>query len=120
MSGCSEAFNRGDVGKLMECFDPEFVWDTPSVEFHGREQVVDFLAAHYFRSKSGAHFWMKVRDQQAVGNVIWTSYDFTIEGSGVHDSGRGMMICRKSEGQWHILSMHQSLDRPAAKCGQAE
>jgi hypothetical protein len=39
---------------------------------------------------------------------VWTLYDYTIETPSKHTSGRGMMICRKSENRWHILSMHES------------
>ena len=54
---------------------------------------------------------MKMSDQRAVGNVVGTLYDFSVESDAVHEAGRGMMICRKSGDRWYILSMH---DAPAA------
>ena len=54
---------------------------------------------------------MKLSDQRAVGNVVWTLYDFSIESQDLHEAGRGMMICRKSGERWYILSMH---DVPAS------
>jgi hypothetical protein len=38
---------------------------------------------------------------------VWSLYDYTIESPSVHTAGRGMMLCRRSENRWHILSMHE-------------
>ena len=51
---------------------------------------------------------MSMNDQRAVGNVVWSLYDYTIESANIHTTGRGMMLCRKSENHWYILSMHES------------
>ena len=50
---------------------------------------------------------MKMSDQRAVGELVWSLYDYTIETPSKHTSGRGMMLCRKSENR-HLLSMHES------------
>jgi len=47
-------------------------------------------------------------DQRAVGDVVWSLYDYTIESPTIHTAGRGMMLCRRSENRWYILSMHES------------
>jgi hypothetical protein len=49
-----------------------------------------------------------MKDQQAVGDVVWTSYDYTLESPSVHSAGHGMMLCRKAEDRWYILSIHES------------
>ena len=49
---------------------------------------------------------MKLSDQRAVGNVVWTLYDFSIESPNWREAGQGMMICRKSGERWYIVSMH--------------
>jgi hypothetical protein len=35
-------------------------------------------------------------------------YDYTIESASVHTAGRGMMLCRRADNRWYILSMHES------------
>ncbi len=40
--------------------------------------------------------------------LVWSLYDYTIETPSKHTSGRGMMLCRKSENRWYILGMHES------------
>jgi ketosteroid isomerase-like protein len=81
MHSCSEAFNNKDADKLASCFDPDFVLSTPSGE---------------------------LREQRAVGDVVWSLYDYKIESPSVHAAGRGMMLCRRSDNRWYILSMHES------------
>jgi hypothetical protein len=44
---------------------------------------------------------------------VWSLYDYTIESSSVHAEGRGMMVCRRSDNRWYILSMHESPVAPS-------
>jgi ketosteroid isomerase-like protein len=104
---CSAAFNNADAERLASCFDPEFALSSPRGELHGIEQAVNYFR-QYFGMSPHAHLLMKMSDQRAVGEFVWTLYDYTIETPSKHTSGRGMMICRKSENRWHILSMHES------------
>jgi ketosteroid isomerase-like protein len=105
---CSEAFNHADAAKLAACFDPDFVLSSPAGELRGREQATNHLQQTYFGLTPHAHFSMTMKDQPAVGNVVWSLYDYTIESANIHTTGRGMMLCRKSENHWYILSMHES------------
>jgi ketosteroid isomerase-like protein len=110
MRSCSEAFNDADADRLAQCFDADFVWSTPSGEFHGRDEASLYLRDHLFRAVPHGRFSMKINDQRAVGNVVWTLYDFSLDSPSAHRSGRGMMICRKSGDHWYILSMHETLN----------
>ena len=57
---------------------------------------------------------MTMNDQRAVGDVVWSLYDYTIDSPSIHATGRGMMLCRKSDNHWYILSMHESPSDPAS------
>jgi ketosteroid isomerase-like protein len=107
IEACSAAFNAEDVERLAACFDPEFVLRSPGGELHGREQATNYFR-QYFGMSPQAHLSMTMSDQRAVGELVWGLYDYTIETPSRHTSGWGMMLCRKSGNQWHILSMHES------------
>jgi ketosteroid isomerase-like protein len=108
MHSCLEAFNDADVDRLAFCFDPDFVLSSPSGELHGRNQAIDHFRKQYFGMTPHAHLSMRINDQRAVGDVVWSLYDYTIESPSVRTAGRGMMLCRKHENHWYILSMHES------------
>ncbi len=113
MHGCSEAFNIADAEFLERCFDSNFVWSMPSGEIHGRAEASAYLRENFFGPGQHGHYSMKVNDQRAVGSVVWTLYDFSIDAGEKHRAGKGMMICRKTDGRWFILSMHETLNSPA-------
>lgn len=119
MEDCWNAFNNAEGPKLVQCFDPDFVMGMPSVEYHGRERAVEYFKNRYFNGGPRAHLEMKLSDQRAVGNVVWSLYDFSIESRDIHESGRGMMICRKAGEHWYIVSMHDVSSRDEAVAAQA-
>jgi ketosteroid isomerase-like protein len=108
MHSCSDAFNNADADKLAFCFDPDFVLSSPSGELRGRDEATNHFRKQYFSLTPHVHLSMSMNDQRAVGDVVWTLYDYTIESPSVHTTGRGMMLCRKFENHWYILSMHES------------
>jgi len=108
MHSCAEAFNNADTTKLAACFDPDFVLSSPAGELRGRDHATNHFQQKYFGLDPRVHFSMTLNDQRAVGNVVWSLYDYTIESANIHITGRGMMLCRKSENHWYILSMHES------------
>ncbi len=107
IESCSAAFNNADAEALTSCFDPEFALSSPRGELHGVDQAMNYFQ-QYFGTSPHARLSMTMSDQRAVGELVWALYDYTIETPAKHTSGRGMMICRKSENHWHILSMHES------------
>jgi ketosteroid isomerase-like protein len=107
IESCSAAFNHADAERLASCFDSEFTLSSPRGELHGRDQ-----AMNYFRQLFGvspqAHLSMTMSDQRAVGELVWSLYDYSIDTQPKRTSGRGMMICRKSQNRWYILSMQEA------------
>lgn len=114
MHSCSEAFNNADADKLAACFDPDFVLSSPAGELRGREQATNHFRQQYFHLTPHAHLSMTMNDQRAVGDVVWSLYDYTIDSPSIHATGRGMMLCRKSDNHWYILSMHESPSDPTS------
>jgi ketosteroid isomerase-like protein len=108
MHSCSEAFNNADTDKLAFCFDPDFVLSSPSGELRGRDQAINHFRKQYFDQTPRAHLSLSMNDQHAVGEVVWSLYNYTVESASLHSTGQGMMLCRKSENHWYILSMHES------------
>ena len=108
MHSCSEAFNNKDAEKLASCFDPDFVLSSPSGELRGRDEAANHFQQKYFEAISHVHLCLTMRDQRAVGNVVWSLYEYSIDSPSVHTAGRGMMLCRRTNNGWHILSMHES------------
>ena len=108
MHSCSEAFNNRDADKLASCFDPDFVLSSPGGELRGRNEATNHFRQKYFDANPRVHLSLIISDQRAVGDVVWSLYDYTIESSSVHAEGRGMMLCRRSDNRWYILSMHES------------
>jgi hypothetical protein len=113
MQGRSEAFDKADAERLAQCFDPDFVLIRPEGEYHGRESATEHFRP-FFTASPPVRLSMVMKDQQAVGEVVWSSYDYAVESSSRRVTGHGMMLCRKSEGRWYILSMQESANEIAA------
>jgi ketosteroid isomerase-like protein len=108
MQSCSEAFNNKDAEKLASCFDPDFVLSSPSGELRGRDEATNHFQQKYFGTNPNVHLSLTMSEQRSVGDVVWTLYDYKIESSSINTAGRGMMLCRRSNNRWYILSMHES------------
>ena len=105
---CSEAFNNRDADRLASCFDPDFVLSSPSGELRGRDEARNHFRQKYFSTSPSVNLSLTMSEQRAVGDVVWSLYDYTIESPSIHTAGRGMMLCRRSNNRWYILSMHES------------
>ena len=114
MHPCTDAFHLGKVAVLKNCFDPAIVLYLPTGEFRGREQVMDYLEQRYLRFAPNLRFDVTLRDKQSFGDVLWYSYDYTVESPNEHIIGHGMAMCRRTGGHWRILNMHNSLLQPDA------
>jgi hypothetical protein len=112
MHGCSQAFNEADRQRLADCFDRDLVLNTPWGEYRGREKVVEYLEQRFFVLNPRVRLSMKIHDQRAVGDVVWTSYDYSMDSRDIHLAGRGMMLCHKDQDRWYILSIHDTLNAP--------
>jgi ketosteroid isomerase-like protein len=112
MHGCSEAFNDADKKRLADCFDRDLVLNTPWGEYRGRDNVAEYLDQHFFLLNPRVRLSMKIHDQRAVGDVVWTSYDYSMDSRDIHLAGQGMMLCHKDQDHWYILSIHDTLNGP--------
>jgi hypothetical protein len=106
IESCSAAFNSANGARLASCFDPEFVLSSPRGELHGRDQAMNYFQ-QYFSASPHAHLSMSVSEERDAGGLVWSFYGYTIETASQRKSGRGMMLCRKSDNHWSILSMHE-------------
>jgi len=107
---CIDAFNRGDPDSIKHCLDPQVALFTGSSEVRGREAVIEYLQQRYFNLDPPADFDMQMRDSRFLGDAVWFGYDLTITLPDGRMSAKGMAICRRSNGSWQLLNMHNSFE----------
>jgi len=112
MTPCTTYFEHGNAEEFEKCLDPEIVLYTPHGEFVGRKQVLEYLRGRFFNCAPNLRYKMKVHEVQTFGNAVWYSYDYSIDTPRDHVVGHGMAMCRKTDGRWRILNMHNSLHEP--------
>jgi Domain of unknown function (DUF4440)/Aspartyl protease len=108
MEPCMVAFDKGDAAEFEKCLDPEVVMYTPHGEFDGRLNVMAYLQDRFFKYAPNIEYHTKLRDARMFGDALWYSYDYTLETPAEHRTGHGMSMCRKGDGRWRILNMHNS------------
>jgi Domain of unknown function (DUF4440)/Aspartyl protease len=108
MGHCTAAFEQAKAEEFESCLDPEIVLYTPDGEFHGRKKVMGYMQQCYFRFAPRLHYSMDLQDVQLFGNALWYSYEYKLDTPRDHVAGHGMAMCRKSDGHWRILNMHNS------------
>jgi hypothetical protein len=106
---CLEAFNESDEKTFAECLDPKIVLFSGDAELYGREQTVGFFRERYFHQEPPARLEIRQSAFHAIGEAVWYEYAFTIESARGVLRGRGMAMCKKSEGRWRMASMHHSV-----------
>jgi hypothetical protein len=111
MHECLEAFNASDEQAFGECFDPKIVLFTLNNELYGREQVVRYFRDKYFHQTPAAKLEMRESAFHPVGEAVWYEYEFTIESARGILRGRGMAMCKMSQGRWRTASMHHAVER---------
>ena len=114
MGHCTTAFEQGKADEFEQCLDPEIVLYTPDGEFRGRKQVLEYMQNRYFKFAPRLHYSMKLQDVQSFGNALWYSYEYELDTPETHKPGHGMAMCRKTQGRWRILNMHNSASKVAA------
>jgi hypothetical protein len=114
MGSCTTDFEQGKREEFEACLDPEIVFYTPDEEFRGRAQVIEYMQKRYFKFAPKIRYAMNVQDVQIFGNALWYSYEYVLDTPAEHKAGHGMAMCRKSEGRWRLLNMHNSLREPPA------
>jgi hypothetical protein len=109
MHGCVEAFNDSDEQKFGDCLDPKIVLFSTDTELYGREQVVGYFRERYFHQEPAARLDIRESAFHPIGEAVWYEYEFTIDSARGKLHGRGMAMCKKSQGQWRMASMHHSM-----------
>ncbi len=122
MRRCLNAFNESDEKTFAECLDPKIVLFTVGAELYGREQTIGYFRERYFHQKPAARLEIQESAFHPIGEAVWYEYQFTIESARGVLRGRGMAMCRKSEGHWRMATMHHSVVEfePAAVASQTE
>ncbi|HEV1994464.1 MAG TPA: nuclear transport factor 2 family protein [Candidatus Acidoferrum sp.] len=106
---CLVAFNESDENAFAECLDPKIVLFSGETELYGREQAIGYFRERYFHQKPAARLNIRESAFHAIGEAVWYEYEFTIESARGVLRGRGMAMCKKSEGRWRMASMHHSV-----------
>jgi SnoaL-like protein len=109
MHRCVDAFNDSDEQKFGECLDPKIVLFSIDTELYGREQVVGYFRERYFHQVPAARLDIRESAFHPIGEAVWYEYEFTIDSARGKLHGRGMAMCKKSEGHWRMASMHHSI-----------
>jgi hypothetical protein len=109
MHRCLVAFNESDEKTFAECLDPKIVLFSADAEFYGREQAVGYFRERYFHQKPAARLEIRENAFHPIGEAVWYEYEFTIDSARGVLRGRGMAMCKKSEGRWRMASMHHSV-----------
>jgi ketosteroid isomerase-like protein len=109
MHRCVEAFNDSDEQKFGDCLDPKIVLFSTDNELYGREQVIGYFRERYFHQKPAARLEILERAFHPIGEAVWYEYEFTLESARGKLHGRGMAMCKKSDGQWRMATMHHSI-----------
>jgi hypothetical protein len=109
MHRCVDAFNDSDEQKFGDCLDPKIVLFSIDAELYGREQVVGYFRERYFHQVPAARLDIRESAFHPIGEAVWYEYEFTIDAARGKLHGRGMAMCKKSEGHWRMASMHHSI-----------
>jgi ketosteroid isomerase-like protein len=106
---CKKAFNDSSEDTFADCLDTKIVLFTANEEFHGREKVVGYFRDRYFYQSPPALLEIRESAFHPIGDAVWYEYEFTIKSEPGRLHGRGMAMCRKSDGRWRMASMHHSV-----------
>ena len=109
MHRCVDAFNASDEEQFGDCLDPKIVLFSTDTELYGREQVVGYFRQRYFHQQPAAQLEIRESAFHPIGEAVWYEYEFTIDSARGRLHGRGIAMCKKSEGHWRMASMHHSI-----------
>ncbi len=106
---CTKAFNDSDEETFADCLDSKIALFTADEELYGRGKVVGYFRDRYFHQTPPAVLEIHESAFHPIGDAVWYEYEFTIESKRGRLYGRGMAMCRKSDGRWRMASMHHSI-----------
>jgi ketosteroid isomerase-like protein len=105
---CTKAFNESDEKTFSDCLDPKIVMFTTREELYGREKVAGYFRERYFHQTSPARLEIHESAFHAIGDAVWYEYQFTIDMEAGRLSGRGVAMCKRTDGHWRMASMQHS------------
>ena len=105
---CTKAFNESDEKTFGDCLDPKIVMFTTKEELYGRERVADYFRERYFHQLSPSRLEIHESAFHTIGDAVWYEYEFTIDSARGRLRGRGVAMCKKTDGHWRMASMHHS------------
>jgi ketosteroid isomerase-like protein len=120
MHRCVDAFNASDEEKFGDCLDPKIVLFSMDTELYGREQVVGYFHKKYFQQDPPAKLEILERAFHPIGEAVWYEYEFTIDSTRGKLHGRGMAMCKISDGHWRMATMHHSIAELESAATQRE
>lgn len=106
LAACVAAFNRTDATLFGACFDRHISLFTPDSELYGREETLEYFRRRYFNLLPAAHLEIVPFGFRVAGEAVWYEYEFIIRTPDKTLHGRGIAMCRNSDGHWRLLSMH--------------
>jgi hypothetical protein len=105
---CTKAFNESDEETFRDCLDPKIIMFNAKEELYGREKVAGYFLERYFHKGYPSRLEIQESAFHAVGEALWYEYEFTIDMEKGRLNGRGMSMCKKTDGHWRMASMHHS------------
>lgn len=110
MTRCVAAFEDSDASSFADCLEPQVALFTGNRTLSGREAVVQYFSRNYFHHTPAAEFEITESTFHPLGEAAWYEYEFTIQSAGTLLRGRGLALCRKSNGRWRVASMHHAVE----------
>ena len=107
--GCLTAFNESDEKAFGDCLDPEIALFTTEGELSGRKRVVGYFRDRYFHQTPRAQLALRESSFHTIGEAVWYEYEFSIDSARGRLHGRGMAMCKKTNGHWRMASMHHAV-----------
>lgn len=102
-------YNDSDEKTFGDCLDQKVVLFSLDIERYGREQALGSFRDRYFHQIPAARLEIQESAFHTIGEAIWYEYEFKLESARGVLYGRGMAMCRKSDGHWRMASMHHSV-----------
>ena len=106
LSGCVQAFNRGDEQAFADCLDPQIVLFAFGGDYYGREAAMDYYRQRYFRQNPPARLSLTLLAHHAIGEAIWVEGDVQVTSGHRVITARATALCQNESGKWRIV--HQA------------
>lgn len=110
MTRCVAAFDDSDEPSFADCLEPQITLFARNITLSGRESVVQYFSRNYFHQTPAARLEISESTFHHLGEAVWFEYKITVQSLGGLLRGRGVALCRKSNGRWREVSMHHTAE----------